>query len=73
MTRTLFLEGRAARSAQTCTMRILIISADKRKSVFRLLVRQPMAPSLPLWGTETSVRRRFLGSSRTSRYSPLFT
>jgi hypothetical protein len=32
----------------------------------------PTAPGLPLWGTETSERHRFLGSSRTSRSLPVF-
>lgn len=31
----------------------------------------PTAPGLPLWETETSERRRFLGSSRTSRSLPV--
>src|SRR3984893_16363100 len=31
----------------------------------------PTAPGLPLYKTETSVRRRFLGSSRTSRCLPV--
>jgi hypothetical protein len=33
---------------------------------------RPTAPGLPTWGPGTSVRRRFSGSSRTSRCLPVF-
>jgi hypothetical protein len=38
MTRTLLIAGRAASSAQTHTLRMLIASADKRKSVFQTVI-----------------------------------
>jgi hypothetical protein len=42
-----------------------------RTSIFEVLLCQPMAPPLPLQGTETSVRRRFLGSTGASHYLPI--
>ena len=41
-------------------------------TLFGALLCLPTAPGLPLCETETSVRRRFLGSSRTSRRLPVF-
>jgi hypothetical protein len=40
-------------------------------SLFRRLSCRPTAPPLPLCRTETSVRRRFLSSSRTSHSLPV--
>jgi hypothetical protein len=66
MTRSLLIrEMCAASGAQTGTCGLLIASAYANESQsFRLLLCQPMALSLPLWVTETSVRRRFVGSSQ---------
>jgi hypothetical protein len=40
-------------------------------TLFGVLLCLPTAPGLPLYETETSVRRRFLGSSRTSGCLPV--
>ena len=40
-------------------------------TLFGVLLCRPTAPGLPIWGTGTSVRRRFSGSSRTSRCLPV--
>ena len=40
-------------------------------TLFEVLLCLPTAPGLPLLETETSVRLRFLGRSRTSRCLPV--
>jgi len=40
-------------------------------NLFWSVLRRPMAPELPMWEPETSVRRRFSCSSRTSSYLPV--
>jgi hypothetical protein len=40
-------------------------------TLFEVSLCLPTAPALPLWGTETSERRRFLGSSRASSCRPV--
>jgi hypothetical protein len=63
---------RAASNAHTCRMRVLIASAYTNISQFsECHCGRPMAPALPLCRTETSVRRRFLSSPRTSHSSPV--
>ena len=47
------------------------IRVHEQKSIFRMSLCRPMAPALPLRRTETSVRRRFLSSPRTSHSSPV--
>jgi hypothetical protein len=70
MTFTLRMRGaRTASSARTFTIRMLIAS-DKNAYFSDVLWCQPMAPPPPLQGTATSVRRRFLDSTRASQYPP---
>ena len=47
------------------------IRLHEHRSIFKMFLCQPTAPPLPLCRTETSVRRRFLSSSRTSHSLPV--
>jgi hypothetical protein len=46
-------------------MRVLMAPVQTA-ALFEVLLCLPTAPALPIEGTETSVRLRFMGSSRTS-------
>src|SRR5207249_5527931 len=68
-------DKRGARRKQRAEARKLrILSRHPRGSqlYLELLLCLPTAPALPLKETGTSVRRRFLGSSRTSHSLPVY-